>query len=37
MDVDEDGTQQRQPKRGQDFGIEVDFEQLEDADRDVCL
>ncbi|KAJ7598927.1 condensin complex subunit SMC1 [Mycena floridula] len=32
MDVDEDGPQQ--PKRGQDYGIEVDFDSLDEDDRE---
>jgi hypothetical protein len=33
VDDDEDGTQQ--PRRVQDYGIEVDFESLDDDDREV--
>lgn len=35
MDIDEeDGTQK--PKTVSDFGVEVDFDALEDEDREVC-
>lgn len=36
MDVDEDEDGTQQPRRVQDFGIEVDFESLDDDDRQVC-
>lgn len=34
VDDDEDGTQQ--PRQVQDYGIEVDFDSLDDDDREVC-
>jgi structural maintenance of chromosome 1 len=33
VDGDEDGTQQ--PRAVQSYGIEIDFEDLDDADREV--
>lgn len=35
VDEDEDGTQH--PRRVPDFGIEVDFESLDDDEREVCF
>ncbi len=35
MDVDEDEDGTQQPKRVDDFGIEVDFESLDDDEREV--
>jgi structural maintenance of chromosome 1 len=37
MDVDEDEDGTQRPKKVQDFGIEVDFEALDDEEREVCM
>lgn len=37
MDIDEDEDTALKPKKGQDFGIEVDFNSLDDDQREVCL
>ena len=36
MDVDEDEEGTQRPKRVADFGIEVDFDSLDDDEREVC-
>ena len=36
MDVDEDEESTQQVKRVPDFGIEVDFDKLQDDEREVC-
>jgi len=35
VDDDEEGTQQ--PKKVQDYGIEIDFDALDDEERDVSM
>lgn len=35
MDVDEDEDATQRPKEVQDFGIEIDFENLDEDDREV--
>lgn len=35
MDVDEDEDATQRPKEVQDFGIEIDFETLDEDDREV--
>jgi hypothetical protein len=35
MDVDEDEDGTQRPRKVQDFGIEVDFESLDDEEREV--
>ena len=37
MDVDEDEEGSQSVKRIPDYGIEVDFDGLEDEDREVCV
>ena len=37
MDVDEDEDGTQRPKKVQDFGIEVNFESLDDEEREVRM
>lgn len=37
MDVDEDEDDTQRPRQVQDYGIEVDFSELDDEERDVSL
>ena len=37
MDVDEDDEGSQSVKRIPDYGIEVDFDSLDDEDREVCI
>ena len=37
MDVDEDEDGTQHPRKVQDFGIEVDFESLDEDEREVIL
>ena len=36
MDVDDDENGTQRPRKVPDYGIEVDFEQLDDEEREVC-
>jgi structural maintenance of chromosome 1 len=37
MDVDPDETGNQKVDRGQDYGIEVDFDLLDEEEREVCI
>jgi len=37
MDVDEDEDATQRPRRVPDYGIEVDFDKLDEDEREVCF